>query len=833
MSSPDSALVSGEPSDVARQSDVTTPATGARQRGPGRNALPLVWSAQPADARSKAGARAALLLSLALFAVLAPFAKLQLAAVPVFVPVNQTALIVCDLVTAALLFFQLRVTRSRALLLLACGYVFAALMALVHLLTFPGAFSPAGLLGAGPQTTGYLFVFWHTGFPLAVIGYALARKRERQAPAVPVVPVGRAVGITFLIAAALSVLAIAGSDLFPSLMEGNRYSSSFNVARYGQWVVTAVAVWVVWRSKPHSVLDRWLLVVLCNWFIEIALVAIFNAGRYDLGFYAGRVYALLASSFVLGVLLWEQARVYSGLGEAHETALSEADLRENRAVLRLAMEGGRMGAWSIDLRTDRVWLSAELEQIFGLPSGSFAGTRESCFELIHLPDQQAIREAIKAAVTQHQEFAVEFRFRHSSGELRWMDARGRAVDAQGRPTSVFGIGIDITSRRRGEEAATQIEGRFQTLADGIPQLAWMARPDGWIYWYNKRWYDYTGTTSEDMQGWGWQSVHDPQVLPAVMENWQRSIATGEHFEMVFPLRAANGEFRSFLTRVSPFRDADGNVVHWFGTNTDITVQREAEMALRAADRRKDEFLATLAHELRNPLAPIRNAVELMARAAPLPANLERVRGVLDRQSLHLARLVDDLLEVSRITQGKLYLRQTRISIVHALQDALEATRAASDAAGHQLIVSLAEDPLDAQADATRITQVFVNLLSNATKFTPAGGEIFVSAQRLGSDAVVSVRDTGIGIAAGHIGGIFEIFSQVTPALERSQGGLGIGLALVRGFAELHGGSVEARSAGAGQGTEFIVRLPLSDASSQPAASPLPPGTHEGSSFLMS
>ena len=354
MLAPDSAPASGE--SLAPDRRLNAP--GNPLRPPARSAAPLVLSAQPADARSRTGVKVAVVLSVILFVMLAPFAQVQLDPFPVFVPVYQTVLIVIDLVTATLLIFQLRVTRSRALLLLACGYVFTALMTLVHLLTFPGVFAPAGLLGGGPQTTAYLFVFWHTGFPLAVIGYALS-KRRAPAPAAAELPVARAMVLVLLAVAALSILAIAGNDLFPPLLAGDKYSSSFNIGRYGQWVITAVAILVVLRSKPHSVLDHWLLVVLCTWFIEIALVAIFNAGRYDLGFYAGRVYGLLASTFMLAVLLWEQSRVYSGLGEAAETARSEAELRENRAVLRLALEGGRMGAWSGDAAGGQVVVRAE------------------------------------------------------------------------------------------------------------------------------------------------------------------------------------------------------------------------------------------------------------------------------------------------------------------------------------------------------------------------------------------------------------------------------------------------------------------------------------------
>jgi signal transduction histidine kinase/ActR/RegA family two-component response regulator len=288
--------------------------------------------------------------------------------------------------------------------------------------------------------------------------------------------------------------------------------------------------------------------------------------------------------------------------------------------------------------------------------------------------------------------------------------------------------------------------------------------------------------------------------------------------MVFPLRGADGQYRPFLTRMMPLKDGEGRVLNWFGTNTDITEQRAEEEALRIADRRKDEFIATLAHELRNPLAPIRAAVELIRRAGPLPPKVARMPDILDRQSRHLTRLVDDLLEVSRISQGKLLLRRETVSLTECVHDAIHAARPALEAAGHQLEVHLDPQPLYASADATRITQAVVNLLNNASKFTPAGGRITLSTWREHGHASICVADTGIGIAPEHLRSIFGMFSQVSSARERSHGGLGIGLALVRGFVELHGGTVEAHSAGPGLGSRFVMRLPLLEAE-EPAFDP--------------
>jgi PAS domain S-box-containing protein len=243
---------------------------------------------------------------------------------------------------------------------------------------------------------------------------------------------------------------------------------------------------------------------------------------------------------------------------------------------------------------------------------------------------------------------------------------------------------------------------------------------------------------------------------------------------------------------------------------DITEQKRAEEALKEADRRKDEFLATLAHELRNPLAPIRNALELMKRGNGDAALMENVRGVMERQLAQMVRLIDDLLDISRITRGKLHLRKECVELAAAIQSAVEASRPLIDAQGHQLTVTLPQEPVCLDADPARLAQVVSNLLSNAAKYTEKGGQIWLAAERRGAEVAVSVRDTGIGIAAQHLPRLFEMFSQLEPALERSQGGLGIGLALVQGLVELHGGKVEAHSGGIGMGSEFMVRLPVEE-----------------------
>lgn len=235
--------------------------------------------------------------------------------------------------------------------------------------------------------------------------------------------------------------------------------------------------------------------------------------------------------------------------------------------------------------------------------------------------------------------------------------------------------------------------------------------------------------------------------------------------------------------------------------------------LGAADRRKNEFLATLAHELRNPLAPILNSLRILDMAEGDPKIQRQAREVIGRQVGQMVRLIEDLLDVSRITNNKLHLRRERVELAAAIRSALETTRPHIDKAGHALAVRFPPDPVFVDADPTRLAQVFINLLNNAAKYTPAGGRIWLTVARQGGEVLVSVRDTGIGIAAEHLPHLFEMFSQADPALERSVGGLGIGLSLAQGVARMHGGEIEARSKGPGEGSEFIVRLPVAEAPS--------------------
>lgn len=372
-------------------------------------------------------------------------------------------------------------------------------------------------------------------------------------------------------------------------------------------------------------------------------------------------------------------------------------------------------------------------------------------------------------------------------------------------------------RSGANDALRESEEQFHQLADSMPQLVWMAAPDGSIDWYNRRWYEYTGTTEQEMRGWGWERVHDPIVLPGVLAKWKASIASGDSFEMTFPLRGADGAFRPFLTRVVAVRDAQDRIVRWFGTNTDVSAEYEAQENLRQIaaklseeDRRKDEFLATLAHELRNPLSPIKTAAELIKIVDDDIDELRELGGVIDRQVTQMVRLIDDLLDVSRISRGQIKLRLDPCNLRDVIASAIEAAKPFIAKSDQQLHVDVIEDSLYVDGDCARLVQVVVNLLNNAGKYTPASGEIWLSVSRDDDRALIQVRDNGIGLRQDKLTAVFEMFEQADNEKERGQSGLGIGLSLVKTLINLHGGEVSAQSDGLGKGCTFSVRLPLVD-----------------------
>jgi PAS domain S-box-containing protein len=446
------------------------------------------------------------------------------------------------------------------------------------------------------------------------------------------------------------------------------------------------------------------------------------------------------------------------------------------------------------------------ERLFGYPAEEVIGRPI----LIIIPSERRDEEEEilrRLALGEHIEHFETVRCAKDGRRLDASLTISPVRDPAGRIIGASTVARDITERKRASNRLRESEARFRFLSESIPSIVWSADANGSVTYVNQRGLEYFGITEDERVQQPQGHLLHPEDRERCIEAWQRAVREGSNFEIEARSRRYDGAYRWFVTRAVPFRAVSGPIVSWFGVSMDIHEQREMQEALRQADRRKDEFLATLAHELRNPLAPIRNALHIMRLRANDPPTVEQARLIMERQLGQMVRLVDDLLDVGRITRGKLDLRKERVELASVVKNAVDTTRPLIEAAGHELSVSLPSQPIHLDADPVRLAQVLANLLNNAAKYMDRGGRIWLSAQRSEREVVLSVRDAGIGISASALSTIFDMFTQIEESLEKSRGGLGIGLTLAKQLIELHGGAIEARSEGPGKGAEFIVRLP--------------------------
>jgi len=696
-------------------------------------------------------------------------------------------------------------------------------------------------------------------------------------------------------------------------------------------------------------------------------------------------------------------------------------LQQGNSRLQVALAAGRLGDWRWDAASDRVMLGERAAAVFGLPAEQPLAWSELRARL-DPGDRESVRRAVLQAFAGHSDLELECRLPGPGGEPRWVALVGRADYAdQVRREGVLGMtGVvqDITARRSAADALRQSEEVLRALANTIPQLAWMAQADGAIVWFNERWFEYTGTTPDQVVGWGWQTTVEPTVLPAVQERWNASIRSGTPFEMEYPIHGVDDTYRWFLTRVNPVRDRHGKVLRWFGTNTDVDEVKRAEQALRdeshvlellnstgsalastrdlrsllqaatdaatgiagarqgaflyhgrhdgldgsdgtmftlytvsggspagfeafdaagangpfdpglanraaglvrsddvthdprfgettpfglpagqpavrsylavpvvahsgellgtmffghpepgvfserterivrgiaaqaavaidnarlyeaaqrAAEERKvlleserqaraeaertsqmkDEFLATLSHELRTPLSAILGWAQVLRRGSRDQNDLQKGLQTIERNARAQAQLIEDLLDMSRITSGKVLLDMQSVAPASFVDAAVETVRPAADAKNIRIEKHYAADPGLVAGDPARLQQIVWNLLSNAIKFTPRDGLVGIELARNEASVAITVRDNGVGIRPEFITHVFERFRQGDASMTRRHGGLGLGLAIVKHLVEQHGGTVRVDSAGEGKGASFTIELPL--AKQQPAA----------------
>jgi PAS domain S-box-containing protein len=485
--------------------------------------------------------------------------------------------------------------------------------------------------------------------------------------------------------------------------------------------------------------------------------------------------------------------------------LAQARSDDDRLKLQIAMQAADLVTAEIDYRTDRNHISAELARLLELGDGEMTVPRQAVFDRVHPDDRDRYVQGIQRTLDPNGSghLAIDVRALLPSGYVRWLHIRLQVtfaeIDGVMRPHRGICAARDVTTERVAERRLQAAQRLAESVIEGAGALVYAKDLAGRYILANQAWRaQHRLMAPEQAHGVSDEQIFGAATAALLRANDEQVARTGQPL-LVQERVDKDGQPVVYRSSKFPLYDEDGQIYAVCGVSTDITDVVEA-------DQRKDEFIATLAHELRNPLAPIRTGLEILKRVGELPPQAARTREVMERQLTHMVRLVDDLLDVSRISRGRLELRLEPITLDQVIQSALEACQPAIDAAGHALSVEQAAMPLRVHADHTRLAQVVSNLVGNAIRYTPAGGRIEVSTRAEAGQAVIAVTDTGVGIAPGMLERIFDLFTQGSTA--QRQGGLGIGLWLVRRLVELHHGQIDATSPGPGQGSVFTVRLPL-------------------------
>jgi PAS domain S-box-containing protein len=501
-------------------------------------------------------------------------------------------------------------------------------------------------------------------------------------------------------------------------------------------------------------------------------------------------------------------------GKSEYEALSEAadagilTIKERERLLSVGAELFAVGGYDGYFK----WVGPAWERILGWSPNEL--TSHPWLYYVHPEDHAATLEEARHLFSGRETVSFENRYRHKNGSWHWLSWKARAFPSEQK---IYCAAMEITGRKRNELAHAALAAIVEHSDDAIVGKTL----DGIITSWNHGAERIFGYCADEMIGKSIQLLQPPDQKneELFILNRVRHGISLDHYES--KRLTKSGRVIDVSITVSPIRNEAGRIIGASKIARDITDRKIADEARRETDKRKDEFLAMLGHELRNPLAAIRNAVAICNEEAPGdPAAWRWSQQVIDRQSAHLAKIVDDLLDVARITRGKISLRKTEIDVVPVIVQAIEAVRSPLELKRHNLKIDIpAEAQFFVMADPTRLDQIFINLLNNAIKYTPDGGRITVSAARQGADMVIQFRDNGIGIPSGMLPHIFEIFSQGERPLDREDSGLGLGLNIVRQLVELHGGSTSAHSDGPGKGAEFTVRLPLVSQPAQAVAAP--------------
>jgi PAS domain S-box-containing protein len=512
------------------------------------------------------------------------------------------------------------------------------------------------------------------------------------------------------------------------------------------------------------------------------------------------------------------------IDDISEQKAIEEDLKTNSDRLNLALDAGQMSTFDWEIATNHHTWSHRTEELFGFKSGGFHGGLSDIFSHIHPDDRESVKHHLEESLHTRQLYHDEYRVLHQDGAIRWIALRAMPIlDSNGKPVRMRGLCWDITERKNIEIALHESAEQFRTLANNIPQMAWMTDSKGKVIWYNARWYEYTGLTTSDVDAIDWEKVLHPEYLERVKAKYFEHIRSGEVWEDTFPMRRSDGQLNWFLSRAVPIKNEKGQIVRWFGTNTDVSerMQIEEKLAKTAHDledaiRARDDFLSIASHELKTPMTSLKLQAQLarMQREQGNPSvySRSRVDSLIDqteRQVDRIVRLVNDMLDISRIRSGRLTITKEPINVCQVVKDVIERLRPNLDESGTPIQFSCHnQDGVLAEWDRFRFEQVVTNLLTNAMRYgnkKPVQVEII----RLPGNkdfGRLFIKDQGKGIAPEFKDRIFDRFERAVSKDEIS--GLGLGLFITRQIVEAHGGKIWVESAGLDQGSTFIVEFSL-------------------------
>ena len=485
--------------------------------------------------------------------------------------------------------------------------------------------------------------------------------------------------------------------------------------------------------------------------------------------------------------------------EAVKAAQAQGLLQQSEARLREVLDSMGEGFIVMDEQFRVLEINAEGVRLDGRARSEIVGHSHWALwpASVGTPIEAGYRKVASERV------AVQMRH-HCVGEDHDLWVEVKAFPVAGGVAAFY---RDVTAQVVANDRLRHIDERFRAAVQAIGVL-WTNDAEGRMTGAQPGWSGLTGQTEAEVQGFGWASAVHPDDAQPTVDAWLQAVAENRTFVFEHRVRRHDGEWRKFAIRSVPVFEPTGALREWVGVHIDISDAAQAAEALRAADQRKDEFLATLAHELRNPLGPIRTSAHLLAQP-DLPAEkMAWLSGVIARQARSMSLLLDDLLDTSRIGSGRLRLRKERVAVDSVVQAAVETVRHLIDAKHHSLQLVLPDRPLVLEADPLRLAQILTNLLTNAAKYTDPGGTIRLEAAQVDLQIHIDIVDSGVGIAAELLPAVFDMFGQVSGSVDRSEGGLGIGLALTKSLVELHAGSIRAFSAGLGQGSRFHVTLPV-------------------------